>query len=356
MVDENGSGYELTVDEIGVAILNPELLGKISSGSIENLENAHIDELGGSQIQMFLIRCFDSDHWERGLELAERTLDYCEELKHTGDEDKAREFLGRIVGGLGYGSDVIPKVREKILELMRHQDPWIIITAIEHLPRTTNPENFGEVCKLMLHADLFVRKGAIQYAEQSIVGAAFSDGNTKKEDIVYSFMEKALGPLESVYGELGERGSAPHIRKRLAILVAMIYNEVLDTLDTKETMGEPSTVTELVYFEYEHRLTEEIGLDALPFICKMLEHKKDLERVHVCALNTLGRMSNSRVHAERIVGWVKDYLGEERPSALINVARTILDARTQGQAFKSIPPVDPRKIIGGSIVPPRIKR
>lgn len=357
MVGENSSGSSRALRILKTSITDFEVLNAITPQDMEKLADSAKEELGDSEIRMVLIKCFGAQQEEIALILSNKLIGYSELLFEKGEEIQAKKILGATVTGLAYGSDSSVLARKRIQKLFGHTNSQVIICVIEKLPATLNPDNFREVCKLLVHPNFFVRKKAIEYAEKSVTGAAFSGGNQKREEQIDEFMRRALIPLESAYEEIKKHPESAHIRKRLAILVALVYNEILDTLDSKEEMCAQNKTADTIYSAWEQHLNQDIGPDAIPALCKMLEYRKiSDERIEVCALNTLGRLSNSKANSGKIISWIQSYLEARPPGTLLNVAREIRDAKIEGKRFASIPPVDKGRIIGSIIPPPAHRR
>jgi len=356
MVGENSSGSSRALRILKTSITDSEVLRAIVPTDMKNLGEGAKKELSASDVRMCIITCFDRGKEEAGLVLANTLIEYAEELYLEGNDGRLDKILGAVVGALAYASDSHQGARDRILRLLGHPEPLLLSIIVENLPTTSKAENFSEVCKLLVHPDFHVRITAMEYAEKSISGAAFSGGNARKEEPVDEFMRKALVPLEAAYEEIKTHPESAHIRKRLSILVAMAYNEILDAIDVKCEMGAERKTADMIYFAWEQHLNKDIAPEAIPSICKMLDHQKNPdERVEICALNTLGRISNSGEHAEKIMKWVRSYLGKSPSELHINVAREILDAKIEGKRFASIPPVDKGRLVG-SIIPPPARR
>ena len=358
MVGKNGSGSPRALRILKISITDSEVLNAITPMDMENLAHSALENISDSEIRMCLIKCFDNKREDVGIVLANNLIEYVEALLERGDETRANEILGATIAGLAYGSSSSKLATKKIRELFGHKNPRIIVRVVKKLPTTLNTDNFREVCKLLVHSDFFVRRNAIGYAEKSITGAAFSGGNTNREEQIDEFMRSALIPLESAYEEIKKHPDSAHIQKRLAILVAMVYNEILDTLDSKEEMCAQNKTADAIYSTWEQHLNQDIGPEAIPALCKMLEYNKGPdERIEICALNTLGRMSNSKKNSEKIIRWIQTYLGQRPAGTLLNVAREIWDAKIVGKRFASIPPVaDKGRVVGKSLIPPPMKK
>ena len=125
------------------------------------------------------------------------------------------------------------------------------------------------------------------------------------------------------------------MQKRIAILIALIYNEILDSTDWKRRNKED--VDERIYLTLEQHLHDEIGPAAIPNLMKMILRADLEDGMKQSALNTLGRMSNHDPHRAKIAAWVKQFRSVEKSHHLLLTAEKLSEAIEKKRPFSSIP-------------------
>lgn len=341
----------------------------IEERDIRYIVEMAMPELTDSDVRVFIVKCFKENKEGLGIMVAEQAASYY--MLNAGKGNKnAEEIMGAVVKVLAVLGESRPKAKEKLFEFLRCNEPGILVSILQNIPRGSDIENFKKVCEYLLHPDLEVRKTAITYVEGCTRDAAFRkmEGTYRigkgEEDFVKGtyrigkgeedFLRKTLVPLEAAYEKMKECGDEGNVRKRLAILVALIYNELLDATDWKRAYAEP--VEEGIYYALEDHLLSEIAPEALPLMSKMLNNIPLEEGVEKCLLNTIGRMGNSEKHRPKVIPLLMDYSGKEKPEALLEVARMALDAHRKGKRFSSIPaPIAARTsaVVKRSLMPSR---
>lgn len=321
---------------IRTAIKDQEVLLSISKKDVVPIVEKAIHLLEPQEVRTFIFQCFRNKRIATGLGVLDAAIDYAARMKSYGKEEKSTELLEAAVGVVEMLSASDESARGKIFSLLEKGEPDVVAILVESMGRSTEMTNFRKVCDLLLKDDFRVQISALKYAEECTRDAAFlkRPGAYAMQPTAEEFMRNALVSLEKAYGQLKGRGGG-HVQKRLAILVAMTYNEILDTTDWKRLNSEE--VNEVIYYNLEGHLHEKIGPDVLPLLFKMLKKREIDEGVRKCALNTVGRMSNNEKYKDRIRGWLRDFTGFEKAAPLLNVARMIRESCIRGKRFSSIP-------------------
>jgi hypothetical protein len=344
-----------------------DVFSAMDEKDVRHIAEKAMPNLTASEVRRFIARCFNGKRERLGLIMAEQAVAYYRLRASDGDKN-AEEIMGNTVAILSMLGESNPNAKEKLFEFLGYNEPGILISVLQNIPRNSDIEKFRKVCEYFLHPDFEVRKRAVVYVEECTRDAAFrkmkrayrvGDG---KEDFLEGtyrigkeeedFLRKTLVPLEAAYTKLKEGGGEDNTRKRLAILVALIYNEILDATDWKRMYGQP--VEEGIYYALEDHLQNDIAPEALPLMSKMLKNTKLEEGVEKCVLGTIGRMGNSEKHRGKVIPLLMDYSGMNRPDSLRDVARMALDAHRGGKRFSSIPaPIAARSsaIIRRSLMP-----
>ena len=321
---------------IRTAIRDANVLCSISENDAMPIAVKAMHLLEPSEVRAFIFQCFRRRKVENGLAMLDAAIEYAAKMKRHGDRGKSAELLGAAVGAIEVLSTSDDSAKEKIFSLLKYGKPEVVAAVVENLGRSNEMGSFKRVCDLLLRDDYDVQMSAVKYAEDCARDAAF----LKRPDAyamapaAEEFMRNALISLEKIYGELKEKDGR-HVQKRVAILVAMTYNEILDTTDWKRMNEEE--VNEVIYYHLEEHLHEKVGPEALPLLFKMLKRTGIDEGVRKCALNTVGRMSNKDEYRDRVRSWARDFAGFEQSGELLNVARMIRESCIHGKRFSSIP-------------------
>ncbi len=338
-------------DVIRLSISDPKVLNSLSKKDIRNVSREAMDLLASSDIRGFLYSCFTNQADDKGLVLVNEILKYAEKDVDIGKDQASAEIVEAAIGTLSILSESNPALKTKVFEILQHKNPSIVAAAVGNLGYSTNLDNFKRVCVLLLRDEFMVSLSAAKYVEACTRDAAFR-GRSEEEaipSVAESFLRDALVPLESAYQQLKKRKSGTeNIQKRIALLVAMIYNAILDSTDWKRVQNEH--VEEQIYDTLEQHLSESIGPDALPFLCKLLTRPDAEDGVRRSALNTLGRMSKHDAHGKKITLWIPEYTQSEKSEDLLEIAKAILESCLTGQTFSSAPPM-PTEKERSSIIP-----
>ena len=341
---------------IRASITDSKMREAIGERDLQRIVGKAVPALAGQDVRMFILQCFREGKEKMGTLFVDGAVGYYLRMEEYGKKEEAEELIRSAIGTISFYTEGSALAREKVVGLLGHPNPGVVVAVVKSLPHTSNADNFREVCKLLLHGDRNVRTSALIYAEGCIRDASFrksgSQGHMGESE--EDFLRKALVELERAY--LGAKGknSVGHTTKRLAILVAMAYNEILDSADSRRVQEEP--IDEGIYYALERHLVWEIGPDALPLLFRMVSREGIEEGVERCALHTIGRIGNVEAYREKVGKYMRDYLGMEKPHSLISVASMILDSCITGQRFSSIPApaFNPRNsaVIRRSLMPP----
>ena len=293
---------------VRASITNPEILGAMGEKDLANIVRKAMPVLSEQDVRRFIIRCFREGNERMGTLFVDGAVSYYLEMAGYGKRGDAEKNLGAAIATIAFYTEESAPARKKVLECLGHGDPGIAVAVIGNLPHTSNAGNFREICRLLAHGEFQVRMKALEYAEACIRDASFRKTGPvgcmgeNEED----FLRKSLVELEHAYEKAKERGIADQAKKRLAILVAMAYNEILDSADCRRLQEEP--IEEGIYYALEGHLHREIGPDALPLLFKMVSRNGIEEGVEKCALNTIGRIGNHEAHRGRVEKYMKNYL------------------------------------------------
>jgi hypothetical protein len=327
------------VDLFRNAITDTNIFNSLIRQDVRLVANKAISDLSSSDIRGFIYRCFTSNQENAGLAVVNEVVTYTLKSVDVGLHEPSTEILEAAIGILSVLSANNRHASSKLFELMQHNHPLIVTLTVNNLGRSTNIGNLEALCNLLLHPRYEVRRSAVLYIEACTRDAAFRrpDHESKIEDNSEDFLRRILVPLEHAYGQLDADSALTggNIQKRIAILTAMIYNEILDSTDWKRINKED--VDERIYFTLEQHLHTDIGPAAIPSLIKMIGRPGVEQGVKQSALNTLGRMSNDERHRKHIALWIQKFTAEEKSEPLLHVADKLADAIEKKRPFSSIP-------------------
>ena len=316
------------------AIVDKDLLHCLTPQDLMAVLANTVNTLTPSDVRGFIYRCITNSEEVKALIMADRAIDYALEMYALGDGDGFSEIVGAAVGTLSMMSSNSPTIKEKINELLGHPHPEIVVAVVENLGHTSNLDNFNRVSDLLLKDDMNVSSAAAEYVEACARDAAFRKRREFHviDSSAEAFLRSALLKLESIYHQVkANPGKSELLARRLAILVALIYNEVLDSTDWRRFRSED--VDERVYYALEQHLLDDIGPDALPYLVGLLKSSEIECGVKRSALHTLGRLSKQPSFRTRIQSWLPEFLKNETSDELIPLATSILDACRMGNPF-----------------------
>jgi hypothetical protein len=322
---------------IRTAISDHQVLECLSQKDLVNVLEGALSSLSPSDVSGFIYRCLTRGEISKGLVVVDRVIHHAAELLERGDETGAGEIVGAAVGALSILSESLPSVKSKVNDLIFHENPAIVAVVVENLGQSSNVDNFNKVCELLSHGDFRAAMAAAKYVESCTRDAAFRKRREMYllEDAAEEFLRRALLPLEKTYSKLKKSGDGPHnIQKRLAILVAMIYSEILDSTDWKRFKNED--VEERIYYTLEQHLHEDIGPEALSYLFIMIERPELEEGTKISALHTVGRLSKKERFQKEIISWIEKYILAESSETLVNTARKILEACEHKKPFSVV--------------------
>ena len=318
------------------AILDRETMQSLSTKDLmDGLKNA-VCELTPSDVRGFIYRCMTNRDLSKGFVMADKAIDIALEMKAAGGSGSETygEIIGAAVGTLSILSGSNPTVKEKLMELLGHSDAEVVIAVIENLGHTSNLDNFNRVSDLLVSANTDISRAAIKYIESCTRDAAFRKRSDLYviEDAAEEFLRKALLRLESVYKQVRYTEDAEYsIGKRIAILVAMMYNEILDSVDWRRAKQEE--VDERIYYALEQYLNERLGPEAAPYIEELLLSSDVEAGIKRSALHTLSRLGKQASLREQVQAFLPKYIEHESTAPLITLARSIEKAFAEGKDF-----------------------
>ncbi|MBD3398493.1 hypothetical protein GF412_04680 [Candidatus Micrarchaeota archaeon] len=330
------SGRERMAQVIRSAIADPEVLDSVSEQDAMQIAEKAVHLLHPSEVRSFIFQCFRLGKVENGLAMLDATIEYSSKMRRHGDWKMGSGALVAAVSAIAAISTSNRSAREKLFRVLEYGEPDVVATVVKSLGRSNEIRSFRKVCDLILKDEFKVQMSAVRYAEDCAMKAAFlkRDEDYAMEPTAEEFMRNALVSLERIHEKLLERGGG-HIQRRLAILVAMSYNEILDTIDWKRRNEED--VNEVIYYNLEEHLHKRLAPEALPLLFKMLQRAGLDESVKKCALNTIGRIGNNEKCRGRVRAWARDYIGLEKSPRLTKIAMQIRESCMHGKRFSSIP-------------------
>jgi hypothetical protein len=320
------------------AINDIKIFNSLIKQDVRLVASKAMSNLTSSDIRGFIYQCFKSHQENAGLTVVDEVVAHALDATIAGDPQPSTEILESAIGTLSILSGSNRHAKNKLFELIKHDNPLIVALTANNLGRSTNIENLEAMCSLLVHPQFEVRRTAALYIEACTRDAAFRRPvhESKIEDNSEDFLRRSLVPLEHAYGQLGSHGlNGSNIQKRTAILIAVIYNEILDSTDWKRVNKED--VDERIYLTLERHLNDEIGPAAIPSLIKMIGRPGIEEGVKRSALNTLGRMSNDRRHRQRISRWLKKFAITEKSKPLLSTAGKLSEAIEKKRPYSSIP-------------------
>jgi hypothetical protein len=335
---------------IRLSITDQEMMNRLSVEDISRDRPEVFDSLSSSDIRGFIYRCFSTKNESKGFQIIDSAIAHVSQSVAPWSEHTL-QLLDSIVGTLAILSESNPRLKEILDNLFDHPNPLIVATAVNSLGHNSDFENFNRVCSLLVREEEPISRAAAEFVESCTRDAAF-----RRRRLVHvidpgseDFLRQALVPLERAYKKLkNEENSMPRTQKRVVNLVAMIYNEILDSTDWKRLNKEE--IEERIYYALEQHLNEDIGPDALPSLFALLEVDKIEMGIRRSALNTIGRMTKNSACCHQVVAWLDKYEATETNVELQNIIEKVRIACNEGRSFSSIPEA-PQKTRSNSIVP-----
>ena len=322
------------IDVIRNAIVDKDIMSCLTPEDLSSVLRNAVDSLTPSDVRGFIYRCISNRELEKGLIMADGAIDYALEMHGAGKSDHFSEIVAAAVGTLSMMSASIPEVKEKTAALLNHPHPDVVVAVIENLGHSSSVDNFNRIADLILQSDSRVASAAADYVEACARDAAFRKRREFYviESSAEEFLRSALLRLERVYQQIKDAGKTPDkIARRLAILVAMMYNEVLDSTDWRRFKREE--VDERIYYALEQHLLETIGPDAAPDLFLLLESTEAEEGMKRSALHTLGRLSKQEAFRQKMLRWLPTYLAREPSQTVKSIAQAILKICSENKPF-----------------------
>lgn len=316
------------------AILDREAMRGLTVQELdEGLQNA-VHDLTPSDVRGFIYRCMTNRELGKGFIMADKAISFALNMKTIDGPEAGSEIIGAAVGTLSILSGSNPAVKDKIRQLLGHPDQDVVISVIENLGHTSNLDNLNRVSDLLLHSNLAIARAAAGYIEACMRDAAFRKrrGLYVIEDAAEDFLRKALLRLENVYKNIKHSNAGTEeISRRIAILVAMMYNEILDSMDWKRAKQED--VDERIYYALEQYLHDQVGLEAEPYIEESLLSQTVEDGIKRSALHTLSRLGKQEPPKKRIRTFLAEYINAESSPDLIALASSVEKAFSEGREF-----------------------
>jgi hypothetical protein len=335
------------------AIIDKDIMQCLTSEDLSAVLSHAVEKLTPSDVQRFIYRCISNREIGKGLIMADRAIDFALERRARGENDAFMEIVGAAVGSLSMLSVSLPAVKDKITTLLAHPHPDIVVAVIENLGHTSNLDNFNRVADLLLQPNPQISAAAMAYVEACARDAAFRKRQTFHviERSAEEFLRSALLRLEKIYQQVSTDIEQPEaLARRLAIIVALMYNELLDSTDWKRFKREE--VDERIYYALEQHLQEKIGPDALPYLFRLLTAPEIETGIKRSALHTFGRLCKQRPLRSQIVAWLPTFIEQTSSDTLRSLATCIAQACEEEKPFSVLMFLpDSQSASGGSIVP-----
>lgn len=322
------------INVIRNAIVDKDIMNCLTPQDLSSVLQNAVASLTPSDIRGFIYRSISNRELEKGLIMADRAIDYALERHGVGTNDHFSEIVAAAVGTLSMMSASIPEVKEKTAALLNHPHPDVVVTVIENLGHSSSIDNFNRIADLILQSNPRVAFAATDYVEACARDAAFRKRREFYviESSAEEFLRSALLRLERIYQQIKAANDKPEqIARRLAILVAMMYNEVLDSMDWRRFKREE--VDERIYYALEQHLLDTIGPDAAPDLLLMLESTEAEEGMKRSALHTLGRLSKQESFRTKILRWLPVYLENENSQTVRSIAKTLYEICSENKPF-----------------------
>lgn len=319
------------------AILDREIMNCLTPKDLAAILPGAVGALSPSDVRGFIYRCMTNRDIGKGLIMADRAIDLAVKMTAGGDRDACSEIIGAAVGTLSVLRESSESVMEKIDALLSHENPAVVVAVVENLSHTSDIQSFNRISDLLLTDIEDVALAAARYVEACTRDAAFRKKKSRPviEDAAEEFLRNALLKLESIHTRLRQRKTdIGKIRQRLSILVAMMYNEILDSVDWRRARGED--VDERIYYALEEHLLDDLGPDAVPYLFRMLGHPQVEDGIKRSALLTLGRLGGRPRLRDQILAFLSDYVGDETSQDIKEVARAVQAAHGAGKAFSAL--------------------
>ena len=316
------------------AILDRETMQSLSTKDLSDGLKSAVRDLTPSDVRGFIYRCMTNRDLSKGFVMADKAIDFALEMKAVGGSDAYTEIIGAAVGTLSILSGSNPAVKEKLMGLLEHSDAEVVIAVIENLGHTSNLDNFNRVSNLLMSTDPNISRAALKYIESCARDAAFRKRLDLYviEDAAEEFLRKALLRLESVYKQVRHsEDEADSVGRHIAILVAMMYNEILDSVDWRRAKQEE--VDERIYYALEQYLNERLGPEAEPYIEELLLCSDVEAGIKRSALHTLSRLGKQASLRGSVQAFLPKYIEHESSTTLITLARSIEKAFAEGKTF-----------------------
>ncbi len=316
------------------AISDKEIMSCLTAKDLSAVLSGAVQSLTPSDIRGFIYRCITNREIGKGFMMADQAIAFALQVDRVDDREASFELVGAVAGALTILAESLPPVQAKIDELLHHERSEITVAVIENLGHSSNLDNFRRIAELLLHENPEVSLAAAKYVESCTRDAAFRYRRALYviEDESEEFLRRALLTLERIYQRLKETPSDnADIRKRIAILVAMMYSEILDSMDWRRQRAEQ--FDERIYYALEEHLTHEVGPEARPYLCLMLSLPEVETGIKRSALHTLGRLCRKEALRSQIVDWLPTYIPEESSIELTKIAKSILKTCNQGKPF-----------------------
>jgi hypothetical protein len=321
------------------AIIDKEAMSSLSVNELtEKLYNA-VSVLSPSDVRGFIYRCMTNRDLAKGFVMADKAIDFALSMKASGKTETGSELIGAAVGTLSILSGSNPMLKDKIAELLKHKDSEVVIAVIDNLGHTSNLDNFHKVADLLTHSDFDIARAAAKYIEECARDAAFRKRQDLYviEDASEEFLRKALLRLESAYKQLKySKNAFVEVFNRIAILVAMMYNEILDSMDWKRAKQEE--VDERIYYALEQYLHDQVGGEALPYIEESLLSPNVEGGIKRSSLHTLSRLGKQERFKDRIRHFLSELKIAKSGSSddLSILADSIAKALAEGKEFSIV--------------------
>jgi hypothetical protein len=322
------------IEVIRKAISDRDIMQCLTLRDLSAVLRIAVESLTPSDVRGFIYRCITNREIDKGLIMADSAIDFALSLHERGQRSTFSDIVGAAIGTLSMMSTSLPAVKAKIAALLYHPHPEIVVAVIENLGHSSSIDNFNRIAELLLQPNEKIASAAADYIEACARDAAFRKRREFHviDSSAEAFLRSSLLRLERVYAQIREKSEGPtDLARRLSILIAMMYSEVLDSTDWRRFRSE--RVDERVYLALEQHLLEKIGPDACPHLFQLLEVTDIEEGIKRSALHTLGRLSKKEGTRRQMIAWLPTFLAKEPSESVSSLATSILESCNDKRPF-----------------------
>ncbi len=335
------------ISTIKSSISDADLMQDLTPTTIRETSAVAAGLFSESDVRNFIYRCLINHETDKALAMVDGAIAYIEQNENDAD---GLRLVGAAVSTLSVLQESIPELKPRLIEILNHPNPDVVACAIRNLVHSSNLESLYKVYDFLEHRQFKISAAAATYVENCTRDAAFRKrrGTFAIDDEAEEFLRNALVPLEGCYSRLKENQGG-YILKRLSILVAVVYNEILDSMDWKESQGD--RIDKASYASMEQDFFDSLAPEALDNLMKAAMRRDREEGTKKSVLNTIGRISNQNRFKKRILEWLEEFRGIGPSPKLLKIASAIEKSCQEKEKFVAIP--WPEELLDRSSIVPR---